>query len=141
MTTQERIAKFPVLVLQKVQLEKEYENIQKERDDFMKEWDVKFQKNRLHYNLICKELDDMTVDYYIERGKQGLNKTVYSKEVPSSVNAVYNKIYDLTRNGCTGDWYDGCRGCSNNCAAEAKQEWKKMFGIETILYGERKESK
>ena len=141
MTTQERIAKFPVLVLQKVQLEKEYENIQKERDDFMKEWDVKFQKNRLHYNLICKELDDMTVDYWIERGKQGLNKTVYSKEVPSSVNAVYNKIYDLTRNGCTGDWYDGCRDCSNNCAAEAKQEWKKMFGIETILYGERKESK
>ena len=59
MTTQERIAKFPVLVLQKVQLEKEYENIQKERDDFMKEWDVKFQKNRLHYNLICKELDDV----------------------------------------------------------------------------------
>lgn len=129
MTAQERISKVPVLVLQKVQLEKEYENIQKERDDFMKEWDVKFQKNRLHYNLICKELDDMTVDYWIERGKQCLNKTVYSKEVPPAVDAVYNKIYDLTRNGCTGDWYDGCRGCSNNCAAEAKQEWKKCLEL------------
>lgn len=141
MTEQERIAKIPVLALKKVQLKKEYENIQKEREDFMKEWNIKFQENRHRFNLISREIDDIIVEQWIERGKQGMNKNVYYSEIPPAVNAVCNKLRDKIMGGCTGDWNDGCRGCNVNCSAKAQHEWQKMFGIENIQYGNRNKSK
>ena len=38
--------------------------------------------------------------------------------------------------GCTGDWYDGCRGCEKRCSQRAKEQFMRKYNIKEIKYGD-----
>ena len=84
-------------------------------------------------------IEKILADKFRKEAKRGEHKIVYYNEIPRDIRREWQQIEDKITGGCTGDWYDGCRGCSNGCGRKAKEEFKKKYNIEEIRYGRRPE--
>lgn len=124
------------------ELEKEItilvKKIEKSNNKFAKareKHDEEIRNIQIELQPLNKEYNNLIVEHWIEKGKQGLNKGLYNSrldkwdELPDAIRGEYYRVRDKITHGCSGDWYDGCRGCTHNCEAEAEKKFKEMFGF------------
>lgn len=123
--------------------EKRIKELEAQISDFNKKIEItrnRFEKSKQRYNRIIEKLTDdffpindeynkLIVEHWIERGKRGLNKGLNVEQIPVQVKKIFYDITDNVKGGCSGDWYDGCRGCDRNCELEAEKKYKEMFGF------------
>lgn len=113
--------------------QKQIEDNDKKLERAKKNHDNKHRLIRETMRVLEKEYDTLVVDMWIERGKQGLNHGLNTwkneDKIPKEVKYQFAKLLMEEENGCHGDPYDGCRGCSRNCHATALEKYNKMFGF------------
>ena len=91
-------------------LEKKIEKSRKKIEEHNKKiWEIEDLKSPYF-----KELYDLKIGEWTERGKQGLNKSIKYSDIPPCIKSIKTEIFQKISGGCTGDWYDGCRGCTIN---------------------------
>lgn len=138
METNERINEIIRLYVQRAKYDSISQKLNEERKAFMEDWDKRSKENASKHYEINNKLKKLVIEHWIEQGKECKNKSIHANDIPEMIQSVlYDDILRKIRNGCSGDWYDGCRGCEKNCQLKAEEQWKKMFGFETILYGKR----
>ena len=55
------------------------------------------------------------------------------RDIPKVILNEWSKIERGITGGCTGDWYDGCRGCDKKCSRRAEEAFMKMYNIGKIV--------
>ena len=111
--------------------DKKIKQLEKEQDAVEdKKWKAEGKIQEIIANEWCKDAD------------AGKFKIVcYYSDIPEIIKSEWAKIERGINNGCTGDWYDGCRGCEKHCSSRAQEAFMKMYNIGQITYGSEKDRK
>lgn len=89
---------------------------------------------RNEYKDIIGDLQPTLKELWILQAPTGIHSTVYYEDIPDCVKWDYHEIENKITCGCSGDWYDGCRGCNRDCHRKADEEWKKKYGFVNVKY-------
>ena len=88
------------------------------------------------------QIEQIIADEWRKDAAAGKFKIVcYYSDIPVLIKREWQKIEDGITGGCTGDWYDGCRGCEKHCSAKASEAFMKMYNIGKITWGSEKDRK
>lgn len=88
------------------------------------------------------KIQEIIANEWRKDAEAGKFETVcYYSDIPEIIRGEWAKIERGITDGCTGDWYDGCRGCEKHCSAKASEAFMKMYNIGKISYGSKKYKK
>lgn len=115
------------------QYEEEVKNIDKNIED------LKNSKSEYLRSIgdINRQINAIIADEWRKNAAEGKYRFIYYSDIPQDILSEWAAIEKKISDGCTGDWYDGCRGCSQRCGHRAKNEFMKMYKIKEIKYGNK----
>lgn len=80
------------------------------------------------------KIEELLAEEWREQAAKGKFKVSCKyKDIPKIILNEWSKIERRITGGCTGDWYDGCRGCDNKCSWRAEQEFMQKYNIGKIV--------
>lgn len=111
-------------------LEKRLGEIDEERKKLLDKWtETNGKKHELE-----RKIDHIEAENFRKECSEGKHKVVKWKDIPADLRWELDEIEKKISGGCTGDWYDGCRGCEKRCHGRARDEFMKKYGIDKITY-------
>lgn len=82
------------------------------------------------------KIEEILAEEWREQAAKGKFKVSCKyKDIPKVILNEWSKIERGITGGCTGDWYDGCRGCDNKCSWKAEQAFMQKYNIGKIVLG------
>lgn len=111
------------------QLKKKIEKTRESKKKSIEKYDNKIKELADELRPLYTEYNQRLIEHWKERGEQGLNKDIDYSDIPEVIKGVRRIIFDKISGGCTGDWYDGCRGCERDCEGKTDKEWLEMFNM------------
>lgn len=99
---------------------------------------AKLEKTRNDYTQNIYKMQTMIEEILAEEWRKQAAKGKFKvsctyKNIPKIILNEWGKIERGISGGCTGDWYDGCRGCDKKCSWQAKEAFMKMYNIGKIV--------
>jgi hypothetical protein len=103
--------------------DKEIEKLEKTRSVYIE--DVRKQENKI---------EEILAEEWRKQAAKGKFKVSCKyKEIPKIILNEWGAIERGITGGCTGDWYDGCRGCDKKCSWRAEEAFMKKYNIGKIV--------
>lgn len=91
-------------------------------------------------NITKGAINEIIADEWRKNAAEGKFRFIYYSDIPKNILTEWYKLEEKFKQGCTGDPYDGCRGCKERCQKRAKDEFMKMYKIKEIKYGCKEEN-
>ena len=81
-----------------------------------------------------RKIRGVEADRFREECEAGKHRVVNYSDIPEDLLWERTMMEKEISGGCTGDWNDGCRGCTHGCARKADSRFKEKYNIDEITY-------
>lgn len=102
-------------------------NIKKLKETKDSLWDKRYD--------IEREMENLRDEQWRTEAAEGKHKIVWYSLIPHNIHYEWQQMEKKISDGCTGDWYDGCRGCEKHCSLRAREQFMRKYNIKEIRYG------
>lgn len=115
------------------QYEEELTKINKTIDE-LSNTKIEYLKN---IGITKNAINEIIADEWRKNAVEGKFNSIYYSDIPENILKEWYKLEEKIKQGCKGDPYDGCRGCSQKCSNKAQNEFMEMYNIKEIKYGRK----